>query len=135
MVIKKGGITMNIQSAWLNLPVENLEQSASFFKKIGFTIKKNEAVLDKMRGIETVDHKIIMLIEQAQFKKVAQLSRLGENEALVSISVKESKEVDTLLNLVETAGGKVLQRGTNHEGFYGGLFSDIDGHLFNVIAM
>ncbi len=77
---------MNIQSSWLNLPVKDLKASATFFENIGFTIKKNEAVLDKMRGIET-------------------------------------------------AGGKVLQRGTKHEGFYGGLFSDIDGHLFNIIAM
>lgn len=126
---------MNIQSSWLNLPVKDLTASATFFENIGFTIKKNEAVLDKMRGIETADHKIIMLIEQGQFEKVAQQSDIGRHEALVSVSVKEAAEVDDLLNLVETAGGKVLQRGTKHEGFYGGLFSDIDGHLFNIIAM
>ncbi|WP_436862545.1 VOC family protein [Staphylococcus caeli] len=126
---------MNIQSAWLNLPVKDLKASATFFENIGFTIKQNEAVLDKMRGIETVDHKIIMLIQNEQFEKVARLSEIGKNEALVSVSVSETTEVDTLLNLVESAGGKVIQRGTKHEGYYGGLFSDIDGHLFNVIAM
>lgn len=126
---------MNIQSAWLNLPVKDLKASASFFENIGFTIKQNEAVLDKMRGIETVDHKIIMLIQNEQFEKVAQLADIGKNEALVSVSVSETTEVDTLLDLVEKAGGKVIQRGTKHEGYYGGLFSDIDGHLFNIIAM
>ncbi|WP_436854347.1 VOC family protein [Staphylococcus caeli] len=126
---------MNIQSAWLNLPVKDLKASATFFENIGFTIKQNEAVLDKMRGIETVDHKIIMLIQNEQFEKVAQLADIGKNEALVSVSVSETAEVDTLLDLVEKAGGKVIQRGTKHEGYYGGLFSDIDGHLFNVIAM
>lgn len=126
---------MNIQSAWLNLPVKDLKASATFFENIGFTIKQNEAVIDTMRGIETVDHKIIMLIQDEQFEKVSQLSEIGKNEALVSVSVTETTEVDTLLNLVETAGGKVIQRGTKHEGYYGGLFSDIDGHLFNIIAM
>ncbi|SCS41065.1 VOC family protein [Staphylococcus caeli] len=126
---------MNIQSAWLNLPVKDLKASATFFENIGFAIKQNEAVLDKMRGIETVDHKIIMLIQNEQFEKVAQLTDIGKNEALVSVSVSETAEVDTLLDLVEKAGGKVIQRGTKHEGYYGGLFSDIDGHLFNVIAM
>lgn len=126
---------MNIQSAWLNLPVKDLKASATFFENIGFAIKQNEAVLDKMRGIETVDYKIIMLIQNEQFEKVAQLTDIGKNEALVSVSVSETAEVDTLLDLVEKAGGKVIQRGTKHEGYYGGLFSDIDGHLFNVIAM
>ncbi|MGS5800715.1 hypothetical protein ACVENB_02940 [Staphylococcus aureus] len=83
---------MNIQSSWLNLPVKDLKASATFFENIGFTIKKNEAVLDKMRGIETADHKIIMLIEQGQFEKVAQQSDIVRHEALVSVSVKEAAE-------------------------------------------
>ncbi|WP_251517259.1 MULTISPECIES: VOC family protein [Staphylococcus] len=126
---------MEIQSAWLNLPVKDLEASEKFFEEIGFTIKKQEGVIDKMRGIETVDNKVIMLIEQSQFEKVARLNEIGKNEALVSISVKTNEQVDELLELVERAGGKVLEKGTVHEGFYGGLFSDVDEHLFNVIAM
>ncbi|WP_251942429.1 VOC family protein [Staphylococcus sp. Marseille-Q5304] len=126
---------MEIQSAWLNLPVKDLEASEKFFEEIGFTIKKQEGVIDKMRGIETVDNKVIMLIEQSQFEKVARLNEIGKNEALVSISVKTNEQVDELLELVERAGGKVLEKGTVHEGLYGGLFSDVDEHLFNVIAM
>ena len=52
-----------------------------------------------MRGIETADYKIIMLIEQGQFEKVAQQSDIVRHEALVSVSVKEAAEVDDLLNL------------------------------------
>lgn len=115
--MKYGGFMMNIQSSWLNLPVKDLKASATFFENIGFTIKKNEAVLDKMRGIETADHKIIMLIEQGQFEKVAQQSDIGRHEALVSVSVKEAAEVDDLLNLVETAGGKVLHVVQNMKAF------------------
>ncbi|MDG0843675.1 hypothetical protein M4L39_09480 [Staphylococcus equorum] len=88
-----------------------------------------------MRGIQTIDNKIIMLIEHSQFKKAAHLSNIGSSEALVSISVSQSQDVDALLNKAEEAGGKVLQSGTMLEGFYGGLFSDIDGHLFNVVVM
>ena len=126
---------MDIQSAWLNLPVKNLKASEKFFESIGFGIKQQESVIDKMIGIETKDNKIIMLIEYSQFEKVAQLSEIGTHESLVSISVSSEREVDELLKLVKEAAGEVLQRGTRHEGYYGGLFSDIDGHLFNVIAM
>lgn len=131
----RGRVKMDIQSAWLNLPVKDLKASEAFFSDIGFKIQQNDAVLDKMRGIQTIDNKIIMLIERSQFKKASQLSNIGSNEALVSISVSQSQDVDALLNKVKEAGGKVLQSGTMLEGFYGGLFSDIDGHLFNIIVM
>ncbi|MCG7339064.1 glyoxalase [Staphylococcus sp. ACRSN] len=126
---------MEITSSWLNLPVTNLEKSEAFYKAIGFEIKKSNEMIDKMRGIATSDNKVIMLIETEQFKKVSKLADIGSNEAIISLSVRSNAEVDALLDLVVSANGKVLERGTSHEGFYGGLFSDIDGHLYNVIAM
>ncbi|AQM41154.1 MULTISPECIES: VOC family protein [Staphylococcus] len=126
---------MEINAAWLNLPVQDLEASEKFYDTIGFTIKKHKDMMNKMRGIQTKDGQIIMLIEKEQFENVSRLSSIGSNEALVSLSVSTKPEVDTLVSLVEQAGGKVLETGTEHEGYYGALFSDIDGHLFNVIVM
>ncbi|RIP37149.1 glyoxalase [Staphylococcus gallinarum] len=126
---------MNIKSAWLNLPVASLEESEHFYKQLGFEIKKTDDMIDKMRGIATLDNTIIMLIESEQFKKVSRLSAISKHETLISLSLSTRAEVDKLLDIVESANGRVIERGTMHEGFYGGLFSDIDGHLFNIIAM
>ncbi|MCD8785302.1 VOC family protein [Staphylococcus gallinarum] len=126
---------MNVKSAWLNLPVVNLEASEDFYQQIGFEIKKSDDMMDKMRGIATLDNTVIMLIETKQFKKVSRLSKIGNNEALISLSLNTKAEVDQLLDLVENANGTVIERGTMHEGFYGELFSDIDGHLYNIITM
>ncbi|MFG0931070.1 glyoxalase [Staphylococcus gallinarum] len=126
---------MNVKSAWLNLPVVNLEASEDFYQRIGFEIKKSDDMMDKMRGIATLDNTVIMLIETKQFKKVSRLSKIGNNEALISLSLNTKAEVDQLLDLVESANGTVIERGTMHEGFYGGLFSNIDGHLYNIITM
>ena len=126
---------INVKSAWLNLPVVNLEASEDFYQRIGFEIKKSDDMMDKMRGIATLDNTVIMLIETKQFKKVSRLSKIGNNEALISLSLNTKAEVDQLLDLVESANGTVIERGTMHEGFYGGLFSDIDGHLYNIITM
>lgn len=126
---------MNIKSAWLNLPVASLEESEHFYKQLGFEIKKTDDMIDKMRGIATLDNTIIMLIESEQFKKVSRLSAISKHETLISLSLSTRAEVDKLLDIVESANGTVIERGTMHEGFYGGLFSDIDGHLFNIIAM
>ncbi|MES3702412.1 VOC family protein [Staphylococcus arlettae] len=127
---------MNITSNWLNLAVADLSVSETFYQAIGFTIKRNDAMQEKMLGIETRDGKIIMLIEQQQFKKAASLEHIPNSDgALISLSVATEAEVDDLLTLVTQANGTVLQRGTKLEGFYGGLFSDPDGHRFNVIAM
>lgn len=126
---------MNIKSAWLNLPVASLEESEHFYTQLGFEIKKTDDMIDKMRGIATLDNTIIMLIESEQFKKVSRLSAISKHETLISLSLSTRAEVDKLLDIVESANGTVIERGTMHEGFYGGLFSDIDGHLFNIIAM
>ena len=127
---------MNITSNWLNLSVADLSVSEGFYQALGFTIKHNEAMQAKMLGIETADGKIIMLIEQQQFKKAASLDNIPKIDgALISLSVATEAEVDDLLTLVNQANGTVLQRGTKLEGYYGGLFSDPDGHPFNVIAM
>jgi predicted lactoylglutathione lyase len=126
---------MKITGNWLNLCVSDLKQSEDFYSKIGFEIKKNEEMLDKMLGVQTADGHIIMLIEQQQFKKAANVNDTTNNGALVSVSVSTSDEVDELLALVDDTNGKVLQRGTKLEGFYGGLFSDPDGNRFNIIAM
>ncbi|RIM74831.1 glyoxalase, partial [Staphylococcus arlettae] len=125
-----------ITSNWLNLSVADLSVSEGFYQALGFTIKHNEAMQAKMLGIETADGKIIMLIEQQQFKKAASLDNIPKIDgALISLSVATEAEVDDLLTLVNQANGTVLQRGTKLEGYYGGLFSDPDGHRFNVIAM
>ena len=127
---------MNITSNWLNLAVADLSVSEGFYQALGFTIKHNEAMQAKMLGIETADGKIIMLIEQQQFKKAASLDNIPKIDgALISLSVATEAEVDDLLTLVNQANGTVLQRGTKLEGYYGGLFSAPDGHRFNVIAM
>ncbi|ERF48227.1 VOC family protein [Staphylococcus arlettae] len=127
---------MNITSNWLNLSVADLSVSEGFYQALGFTIKHNEAMQAKMLGKETADGKIIMLIEQQQFKKAASLDNIPKIDgALISLSVATEAEVDDLLTLVNQANGTVLQRGTKLEGYYGGLFSDPDGHRFNVIAM
>lgn len=131
----RGNVMMNIKSAWLNLPVASLEESEHFYKQLGFEIKKTDDMIDKMRGIATLDNTIIMLIESEQFKKVSRLSAISKHETLISLSLSTRAEVDKLLDIVESANGTVIERGTMHEGFYGGLFSDIDGHLFNIIAM
>lgn len=131
----RGNVMMNIKSAWLNLPVASLEESEHFYKQLGFEIKKTDDMIDKMRGIATLDNTVIMLIESEQFKKVSRLSAISKHETLISLSLSTRAEVDKLLDIVESANGTVIERGTMHEGFYGGLFSDIDGHLFNIIAM
>ena len=126
---------MKITGNWLNLCVADLKQSEAFYDKIGFEIKKHAEMLDKMLGVQTADGHIIMLIEQQQFKKAANVNDTTNNGALVSVSVSTNEEVDELLTLVDDTNGKVLQRGTKLEGYYGGLFSDPDGNRFNIIAM
>ncbi|WP_459469690.1 hypothetical protein [Staphylococcus cohnii] len=60
---------MEINAAWLNLPVQDLEASEKFFDTIGFAIKKHKDMMNKMRGIQKKGGQIIMLIEKNNLKK------------------------------------------------------------------
>ena len=87
---------MNITSNWLNLAVADLSVSEGFYQALGFTIKHNEAMQAKMLGIETADGKIIMLIEQQQFKKAASLDNIPKIDgALISLSVATEAKLMT----------------------------------------
>nr|WP_263313966.1 VOC family protein [Mammaliicoccus sp. Marseille-Q6498] len=124
-----------LHSAWFNLPVENLEKSAAFFEEIGFEINRNPDMLGKMIGIQVSDSSIIILIEKSHFEKISHNPvKPGANEVMISLGVKENKDVDEILEKVEASNGKVLQHSTKLEGYYGGLFEDLDGHKFNLLV-
>lgn len=123
-----------IQGMWFNLHVASLEKSETFYRELGFEIKKNSEMLDRMLGIAIGDTTVI-LIENNHFEKVSQDTVVSQpNEVMISLGVKTNGEVDKLIEKVKQAGGEVVQEPTVSQGYYGAMFKDLDGHHFNFLV-
>lgn len=129
-----------IKQFWLNLPVKNINRSKKFFEDMGFTFNPNygnsEGSACLMLGEQKV---IIMLFEEPAFKSFTNTevadTRKG-TEVLLSIDAESKEEVDEIAKRAVEAGGNSNHKPSEMKGFmYGCVFSDPDGHCWNVLYM
>jgi hypothetical protein len=124
---------------WLNLPVKDIQRSKAFFTKLGFDFNPlynsdNSASL--LLGEKDV---VVMLFEEPQFKgftsnEIADTTR--GTEVLLSFDAESKEEVDEIVRKVIEAGGTSDHKPTEMKGWmYGCIFTDLDGHRWNVLYM
>lgn len=129
-----------INEIWLNLPIDNLEQSLNFFKAIGFQINSRFEPNHEMGSVKVGKKNFnVMLIIKSTFEKFNQqpiTNTILSNEILISLDVESKEEIDSFANIVENAGGKIFSKPQWSQGWiYGFGFSDLDGHRWNAIYM
>ena len=125
---------------WINLPVKNIERSKTFFTSLGFSFNAqygngpNSACL--MLGEKNV---VCMLFDEPTFKQcINNESDLSTNttEVLLSIDAQSKEEVDEMVAKAIAAGGTSNHKPGEMKGWmYGSVFSDPDGHRWNVLHM
>jgi predicted lactoylglutathione lyase len=123
---------------WINLPVKSIEKSKAFFTKLGFTFNEertsaNAACL--MMGEKNV---VCMLFDEPTFKGFISGGELSDNstEVLLSIDAQSKEEVDEIVVKAIAAGGSSNHKPSEMKGWmYGCVFSDLDGHRWNVLHM
>ncbi|WP_411844171.1 VOC family protein [Salinicoccus sp. HZC-1] len=124
-----------MKSYWLNIPVEDIRKSMDFFENIGLEVNAGED--DTIAQIMVNDQPILL------FKDEVLRSFIGGeltdtktgNELLVSFNLDTDEEVDELCKKIALNGGQLLEGPATIRGYYGCLFTDPDGHKFNVIVM
>lgn len=125
---------------WINLPVKDIDQSVTFFKKLGFTPNEKFPFTKTMASFFIGEKKFVMMlfinsmIEEFCQNKIADTSK--GTEVLFSIDAESKEEVDEMLQKAEDAGGKIYAKGGEKDGWmYGGGFVDLDGHRWNLLYM
>lgn len=126
---------------WISLPVKNINMSKAFFAKLGFPFNdkfggnpENSACM--LLGEKKV---VVMLVEESVFKgftgnEVADAGKV--TEVLFSIDAESKEEVDAMANKAIEAGGKSNHTPGVMKGWmYGCVFTDLDGHSWNVLHM
>jgi predicted lactoylglutathione lyase len=125
---------------WINLPVKDISRSKAFFTQMGFQLNlqqgntENSACL--LLGEKNV---VVMLFEEPAFKSftnngIADTSH--GTEVLLSIDAESKEEVDEMANKAIKAGGSSSHKPSEMQGWmYGCVFTDLDGHRWNVLYM
>lgn len=125
---------------WLNLPVKNIQKTSDFFTAIGFSLNTHAPQSDTMASFKIGQKDfIINFFTDAVFKSFTPFSiadLANATECLISIDAENATEVDEILAKAEAAGGVVYAKGGEKDGWmYGGGFTDLDGHKWNVLFM
>ena len=125
---------------WLNLPVKNIERSKEFFTKLGFKFNEGQGSTPNSAPLIIGDKStVVMLFEEPMFKgfvnqEVADTSK--SCEVLLSFDAASKEEVDEMAQKAVDAGGTSSHKPYKMEGpMYGCVFSDLDGHKWNVLHM
>jgi uncharacterized protein len=125
---------------WINLPVRDIKRSVDFFTKLGFKFNtqmgntENSACL--LLGEKGV---VVMLFTEPTFKgftnsEIADTQKVSE--VLLSIDAESKEEVDEIINKAVQAGARSKHKPGKMEGWmYGSVFTDPDGHRWNVLYM
>jgi predicted lactoylglutathione lyase len=128
---------MKIKKIWANLGVEDLKRTTKFYSELGF--KPNGASKELTSFFVGEDDFVIHFF----LKDILKSNVKGEladlkngNEVIFTLSAESKEEVDNWEKEVKKAGGRIISNAEEFgKGYYGFVFSDPDGHKFNVFYM
>ena len=122
---------------FVNLPVEDVTVSRTFFSGLGFEF--NETFSDEHTASMVIsDLATVMLLEKARFKDFIkdEITDTGTSrEALFALSADSKDDVDSLCDKALSTGGSAWMDAQDHGFMYGRSFLDPDNHVWEVMWM
>jgi predicted lactoylglutathione lyase len=122
---------------YINLPVKHLTASKAFFTQLGFTF--DPELSDMKSACMIVNDQVrVMLITEAFFKTFTSKELCDSKrsaEVIFCLSRADRAAVDTLVTRAIEAGGGPVNPPRDHGFMYEHGFHDLDGHLWNVVAI
>lgn len=122
---------------YVNLPIRNMERTRAFFGALGFSF--NPQFTNEQGACMVIAGNIyVMLLVEPFFqtfttKPVADATR--STEVLVCLSCTSRAEVDELVRKAVAAGGTAPNPPQDHGFMYGHGFTDLDGHIWELMYM
>lgn len=127
---------MKTKQIWANYAVSDLDRTTKFYNAIGF--KPNGASKD-LTSFKVGDDDFIIhffLKEVLQKNIPGMLDASQGNEIVFTLSVDSKADADQWAKEIAAAGGTLVTQPEEFgEGYYGFVFTDPDGHKFNVFYM
>ena len=123
-----------INKIFVNLPVQDLKRSMSFFSDLGFTL--NKQFTDENAACLVISDEIYAMLLVRKFFKTFIKKEIADSakstEAILALMCESRAEVDSILVKALAAGGREYREAEDHGWMYGRSFEDLDGHLWEV---
>ena len=129
-----------MKQIWINLPVDDIQKSKTFFRRIGFNENPMHAKAKHLGSFLIGQNDfVVMLFPEESFRRFT-----GNNvsdtkkgtEVLINIDAQSKEEVNEMAELVRKAGGKIYAEPADSEGWmYAFGFEDLDGHRWSMLYM
>ena len=128
---------MNPKKMWANFAVSDLQRTTKFYTELGFKFNGSSKDLTSFLIGENdfVVHFFLKDILRSNIKgEITDLTK--GNEIIFTLSADSKKEVDEWAKEVQKAGGNLASQPEEFwQNYYGFVFTDPDGHKFNVFYM
>ncbi len=125
------------QMIFVNLPVNDLEVTKSFWSKLGFSF--NPQFSDETTACLVFSDTIYaMLITQPRFKEFTKkdiADAATSTEVILCLSADSREKVDEMADAALAAGGSPANEAQDHGFMYGRSFQDPDHHLWEIMWM
>jgi len=122
---------------FVNLPIQNLDRTVSFFTKLGYTF--NPQFTDENATCMVISEDIyFMLLVEKHFKTftpkpIADAKKT--TEAIVALSLDSREAVDKLVKTALEAGARRYTEPKDYGFMYQWGFEDLDGHIWEYFWM
>ncbi|MFD1166822.1 VOC family protein [Sphingobacterium daejeonense] len=127
---------MKSSMIWANFSVKNADRSREFYNKLGLTPNgpNNDPKLASFKFGK--DNFVIHFFQEESIKEFLPPWENSNNEIIFTLSAETKNEVEEWYKKVVDAGGIIIKEPIrDKEGYFGFVFSDPDGHRFNVLLM
>ena len=122
---------------YINLPVKSLPDARTFFESMGYSFNPQMSN-DHGACLVLGEHIFAMLLAEKFFagfttKPISDASQASE--VINCLACESREEVDALVIKAIAAGGTSPKPAIDHGFMYGHGFQDLDGHIWELVAM
>lgn len=126
---------MKTKQIWANLATNDLDRTTKFYTELGF--KANSSHTPELTSFSFGENGFIVnfflkdILQKNTHTEITDLK--NGNEIIFSLSVDSKEDVNEWVELVKKAGGKITVEPYEIMQGYTFVFSDPDGHKFNIL--
>ncbi len=122
---------------YINLAVSDLPRAVTFYEELGFSF--DPRFTDETATMMNIsDHIKVMLLTRNRFQEFTPRTIVDAHksvECLNSLSMPNKESIDSLMTKALSLGAKEPMPVQDHGFMYGRVFSDLDGHTWDLVWM
>ncbi|HYV53502.1 MAG TPA: VOC family protein [Chitinophagaceae bacterium] len=128
---------MKTKQIWANLATNNLERTTKFYTELGFKVNGYNSQAPELTSFSFGENDFIVnffltdILRNNTHSAITDLK--NGNEIIFSLSAESREEVNEWVEIVKKAGGKITVKPYEIGQGYTFVFSDPDGHKFNIL--